>query len=190
MVSRKLLGILVLFAAVPVFSQTAPQAVQGGIPVTIGAGYSNFNSDWSDRISGYTVWGDWTFYNAPGALRGIAVEVMGRDLNFDRTGGDPKLRQRTGEGGIVYAWRHFKHVQPYGKLLAGYGSINFTTTDPNYSHDTRTVTAEGFGANFIFHNNIIIRADFETQQWPNLMRHHSLTPTGVTIGLAYDFKRH
>lgn len=189
MVSKKLLGVLVLLAVAPLYCQTAPQGVEGGIPLTIGAGYSNFNSDWSGRISGYTIWGDWTFYNAPGALRGIAVEVMGRDLNFGRDGWDPLLRQRTGEGGIVYAWRHFQHFQPYGKLLAGFGSINFSAS-PVYHHDTRTVTAEGFGANFIFHNNVIIRADFETQQWPNLMRHHSLTPTGVTVGLAYDFKRH
>jgi hypothetical protein len=190
MVLRKVLLGVAFLVAVPVFSQTVPQGKTGGIPITIGAGYSNFNSDWSDRISGYTIWGDWTFYNAPSVLRGIAVEVSGRDLNFNRTGDDPLLRQRTGLGGIVWAWRRFQHVQPYGKLFAGYGSINFTTTDPYYHHDTRTVTAEGFGANFIFHNNLIVRADFETQQWPNLMRHHSLTPTGVTIGLAYDFKRH
>ncbi len=189
MVFRKLLGVVFL-AAVPVLCQTVPQGVKGGIPLTVGAGYSNFNSDWSDRISGYTLWADWTFYNAPAALHGIAVEVLGRDLNFDRTGHDPVLRQRTGEGGLVYAWRHFRHFRPYGKLLAGYGSINFTTTDPYYHHDTRTVLAQGFGADFVIHDNLIVRADFETQQWPNLMRNHSLTPTGVTIGVAYDFKRH
>jgi Outer membrane protein beta-barrel domain len=190
MVLRKLLLGVISFAAVPALCQTVPQGTQGGIPLTVGAGYSNFYSDWSERISGYTIWGDYTLYNAPGALKGIAIEVLGRDLNYDRTGLDPKLRMRTGEGGLLYAWRRYRHVQPYGKLLAGYGSINFTTSDPNYSHDTRTVLAEGAGVNFILHNNFVIRADFENQGWPNLFRHHSLTPRGFTIGVAYDFKRH
>ena len=196
MVFRKLLLGVVLAATVPAFSQTLPHATRGGIPLTVGAGYSNFNPDWSGlgtnsgRLSGYTIWADWAFYRAPGALSGIAVEAFGRNLNFNRTGDDPKIQEIVGGGGVLYAWRHFRHVQPYGKLLFGYGGINMTTTDPNYTHDTRTVAAQGLGVNFIFHDHLVIRADYETQQWPDFMRHHSLTPGGVTIGLAYDFKSH
>ncbi len=189
MVLKKCLLGVVFLVAVPVFCQTLPSGERGGIPLTIGAGYSNFNSDWSGRISGYTVWADWAFYRAPGALKGVAIEAFGRDLNFDRTGLDPLLRQVVGGGGVLWAWRHYRVVQPYGKLLAGYGGINFTTTNPFYTHDTRTVLAQGLGVNFNLHH-MVVRADYETQQWPNLFRNHSLTPGGVTVGVAYDFEHH
>lgn len=201
MVLRKLLCVQVLlFAAVPIaFGQAAPQAVTGGIPLTIGAGYSIFNSDWhrapghpgTNWISGYTLWADWSFYNAPGALRGIGIEIEGRDLNFGRSSGaDPRLRQVVGAGGVIYKWRRYRVVQPYGKLLAGYGGMNMTTTIPTYTHDTRTVIAEALGVDFVFHDQLIIRADFENQNWSDWMEYHSLTPRGFTASVAYDFKRH
>jgi hypothetical protein len=199
MFSRKLLGVLVLCAAVPALCQVTPAARKGGIPVTIGAGYSNFDSDWNGPpyspvhggwISGYTLWGDWTFYQAPALLQGIAIEVEGRDLNFGSTGNDPVLRQRTGEGGVLYAWRHFEHVHPYGKIFAGYGGMTFTSGNPYYHHDTRTVIAEGLGVDFIVHQNVVLRVDFENQNWSDFRAYHSLTPRGFTFGIGYDFKRH
>lgn len=197
MVFRKLLGVLVLCLAVSSYGQTIPPGSAGGIPVTLGAGFSYFDSDWNSSplgaggwIAGYTIWGDYTFYRAPGALAGIGVEVLGRDLNFARTGTDPALRQRTGEGGIIYKVRHWSHVQPYGKLMAGYGSINFTTGNPDYHHDTRTVIAEALGVDFIPGSNFIIRADYENQNWANLFHYHSLTPRGFTISVGWDLKHH
>jgi Outer membrane protein beta-barrel domain len=197
MVFRKLLGVLVLCLAVSSYGQTIPQGKVGGIPVTLGAGFSYFDSDWNRSplgkggwIGGYTLWADYTFYNAPGALAGIGVEILGRDLNFARSGSDPKLRQTTGQGGIIYKFRHWAHVQPYGKLMAGYGGMSFTSTLPDYSHDTRTVVAEALGVDFIPGSNLIIRADYENQNWANFMDFHSLTPRGFTISVGYDFKRH
>ncbi len=190
MVLKKSLLCVVLLVAVPAFCQTLPSGERGGIPLTLGAGYSNFNPDWrGGRISGYTLWADWAFYHAPGAIKGIAVEAFGRDLNFNNTGPDPLLRQVVGGGGILWAWRRNPVFQPYGKLLAGYGGVNFTSGNPLYTHDTRTVMAQGFGLNVNLHH-MVIRADFETQQWPNVHGHHSMTPSGVTIGVGYDFKQH
>jgi hypothetical protein len=197
MVFRKLLGVLVLCLAVSSYGQTIPQGKVGGVPLTFGAGFSYFDSDWNRSplgkggwIGGYTLWGDYTFYRAPGALAGIGVEILGRDLNFARSGSDPVLRETTGQGGIIYKFRHWAHVQPYGKLMAGFGGIVFTTTDPFYHHDTRTVVAESLGVDFIPGSNFIIRADYENQNWANLMDNHSLTPRGFTISVAYDLKHH
>jgi opacity protein-like surface antigen len=200
MVLRKLLGVLAVFFAAPIaFGQAAPQAQLGGIPLTLGAGYSYFDSDWyrapghggSNNIMGYTLWGEWTFYKAPGALAGIAIEIEGRDLNFGRSSGaDPRLRQVVGSGGVLYKWRHFRIFQPYGKVLGGYGGMNMTTTVPGFVHDTRTVVTVGAGADFVFHDNFIVRADFENQNWPQWQSFHSLTPRGLTVGIAYDFKHH
>ena len=197
MVFRKLLGVLVFCSAVSSFGQTIPQGKVGGIPLTVGAGFSYFSSDWNRSplgkggwIGGPAVWADITFYKAPGALAGIGIELLGRNLEWAQSGSDPKLRQTTGQGGIIYKWRRFAHVQPYGKLMAGYGGIWYTTTIPTYSHDTRTVVAESLGVDFIPGSNVIIRADFENQNWNNLMDFHSLTPRGFTVSLAYDLKRH
>jgi hypothetical protein len=197
MVLKKLLVILVLCLAVSSYGQTVPQGKVGGVPLTFGVGFSYFDSDWNRSplgpggwIAGPTVWGDYTFYKAPGALAGIGLEVLGRNLDWARTGSDPVLRQTTGEGGVIYKWRHWAHVQPYGKLMAGYGGIWFTTTDPFYHHDTRTVIAEALGTDFIVGTNVIVRADFENQNWNNLMDFHSLTPRGFTISVGYDLKRH
>jgi Outer membrane protein beta-barrel domain len=191
MIFRKLLGVLVLCAAASAaFGQVAPGAKVGGIPLEVGAGFSDFASDWSGRLLGYTIWADWTFYNAPGALSGIGIEVLGRQLIIQQNTLDPKLMQATGEGGVIYKWRRIPVFHPYGKLLAGYGGMNFSTPDPNYSHDTRTVVAEGFGADFAFHDHFLVRADFENQGWANFFRHHSLTPHGFTVGIGWDFKSH
>jgi Outer membrane protein beta-barrel domain len=205
MVLRKLLGVLVLLSsAVPLsFGQAAPQAIRGGIPLDLGAGYSYFNSDWhrgrtptlvdypgKNWIMGYTLWADWSFYKAPGLLQGIGIEIQGRDLNFGRSStADPNLRQVVGEGGVIYKWRRWRIVRPYGKILAGYGGMNMTTSDPNYTHDTRTVVSEALGADFVFHDHFIVRADFENQNWSDWMANHSLTPRGITVGIAWDFKQ-
>ena len=197
MVFRKLLGVLVFCSAVSAFGQTIPQGSFGGVPVTLGVGYSYFSSDWNSSplgkggwIGGPMVWGNFTFYRAPSVLAGIGIEVQGRNLNYGRTGSDPVLRQTTGLGGVIYKWRRFPHVQPYGKILGGFGGIWFTTTDPYYHHDTRTVVAQALGVDFILGTNVIIRADFENQNWSDLMGYHSLTPRGVTFSVAYDFKQH
>lgn len=198
MILRMLLGVLVLCLTVPSYGQTIPQGTAGGIPVTLGGGFSYFSSDYhggpgfeGGNLGGYTLWGDYSFYRAPGALAGIGIEVLGRDLNFARSGEIPTLRQVTGEGGVIYKWRHWAHVQPYGKVLGGYGGFWFAGTgDPNYTHDTRTVIAQALGIDFIPRSNFIIRVDFENQNWNNFARHHSLTPRGFTIGVAYDFKNH
>ena len=46
------------------------------------------------------------------------------------------------------------------------------------------------GVDFIPGSNLIIRADYENQNWANFMDFHSLTPRGFTISVGYDFKRH
>ena len=58
----------------------------------------------------------------------LGVEVEGRDLNFDRTGGDPKLRMDTFEGGLIYTTHFYRRFHPYAKFLFGDGSIDFTSS--------------------------------------------------------------
>jgi opacity protein-like surface antigen len=180
---------LLAAAAVPALSQVVAEANEGGIPLSIGVGYSNFASDWSGRLAGPTLWIDWNPYGGPSFLRGFGIEAEGRDLNYERTGGVGNLRQDTAEGGLLYTWRRHRNFHPYGKFLVGYGSIDFTLhNDPYYHHDSRTLLAPGGGVEFRAWRNVWVRGDYEYQFWRDFFNHHALNPQGPTIGISYDIK--
>jgi len=182
-----LLG-LFLSAASAAYPQIAPSATQGGIPLTVGVGYSNFYTDWSQYESGATLWLDWAVYRVPRYFEGLGVEAEARDLNFDRTGDNPKLREDTAVGGPVYFWRHYRRFDPYGKFLLGLGSIDFTNPRPHdyYTHDTRTVYAPSGGAEYRMWRNVWVRGEYEYQFWPDFINHHTFNPKGLSIGVTYD----
>ena len=80
----------------------------------------------------------------PPKIHGLGVEVEGRDLNFNRPSGLPKMRQDTCLAGPIYSMPHYKNFKPYGKFLFGIGSIDFPPTlDPYYTHDTFLVISPG-----------------------------------------------
>lgn len=194
----------------PVMAQVVPAAEQGGLPLVAGAGVSGFNIDWGQDafgrvryMEGVTVWLDWNLTRLPGPslLRGLSVEMEGRDINFGLPASlsnaelhdtGTNMRQDTGLGGVTYTWRGFHRVHPYGKALAGIGSIDFpplAASPPTYRHDNRTITAFGAGADLRVWRSLWARADWEYQFWPDLFGSpHPLTPTGITIGAVYDFK--
>jgi opacity protein-like surface antigen len=182
-----------LAAAFPVSAQVAPAAEQHGLPLVVGIGVSDFNSDWNygvrgGRLAGGTVWADWNFYGGPSFLHGLGIEAEARDLNYARTGNVPNLRQDTAEIGAIYTWRHYQRFHPYAKFLAGLGSIDFQHTNPHYAHDTRTVYAPGGGVEYRAWRNVWVRGDYEYQYWPNFFWHKTMEPNGVTIGVSYDFR--
>ena len=181
---------LFLGLAIPAFSQVAPSAMQGGTPITFGAAISTFYTDYSRYESGPTLWVDWNLYRGPSLLQGLSIEAEVRDLNYDRTGDNPGLRETTGEGGAVYHWRHWERIQPYGKFLLGYGGIHFTNRPgDNYTHDTRTVFASGGGGDFRLWRGFSVRGDYEYQFWPDFFHGHTFNPEGFTVGASYDLGR-
>jgi len=188
-----------LAATLPLSSQVVPGARQGGVPIVLGAGFSSFNMDWGHGadgnlryMDGITAWADWNFYNAPGLLRGLGVEVEGRDIDWAHPSGLPQLRHDTFLGGPIYTWRHYRKLYLYGKGFAGIGSIDFQPlpdAPPTYTHDTRTVWALGGGGEYRAVGNFWLRADYEYQWWPQLFGPNALTPNGITLGMVYDFHR-
>jgi opacity protein-like surface antigen len=177
-----------LTAALPALSQVVPSAIQGGFPLTVGAGYTEFYSDWSGNISGGALWADWTFYRVPRMLQGLGIEMEARDLNYNRNGDEPKLRMDTIGGGPIYHYRRFHRVQPYAKFLLGYGSHDFNNPfTPTYEHDTRTVLVNGGGVDYRIWRNVSVRGDYQYQFWLNYFHHHDLNPQGGTVGISYDF---
>ncbi|MFZ0745309.1 MAG: outer membrane beta-barrel protein [Terracidiphilus sp.] len=185
---KMLLAALVVSAAIPAASQVSPEATGTGVPLTVGVGYSNYYTDWSGRLEGPEVWADWNFYDRPSFLRGLGIEVEGRDLNYGRSTGQRNLRQDTVGGGPIYTWRRYDKFHPYAKFLLGYGSIDFNIGVPNYMHDTRTVYAPGGGAEVRVFRNVWVRGSYEYQFWTNFFNGHALNPQGLTIGASYDFR--
>lgn len=174
------------------FSQAAPSATQGGIPLVVGAGFSNYDVDFSNfRLSGPSLWIDWAYYGPLQRLHGFGIEAEGRDLSLGKPAGYPgNLRQATALGGVIYKWRDFHHVHPYGKFLLGFGKMEFagTASDPYYTNDSRTVYSPGLGLEYRVYRNVLLRADYEYQIWPQFFGPGSRNPQGFTIGASYDFR--
>ncbi|MGA8728704.1 MAG: outer membrane beta-barrel protein [Terracidiphilus sp.] len=187
--SSLLLAIVLICASIPAFSQVVPEIGHPGkgLPLSVGVAFSTYHSDWDSRLNGGAVWADYNFYKLPPLLDGLGLEIEGRDLNYGRTGADPKLRQDTLEGGVIYTTHFYRRFHPYGKFLFGYGSIDFTSPNPNYSHDTRTMYVPGVGADTRFYKSLWLRVNYEYQFWPSFFRYHTLNPDGWDVGVAYDF---
>jgi len=128
-----------LFVAtvLPVYSQVSPTASQGGVPIVVGAGFSDFSIDYGPgkRMDGITAWVDWYPNRLPAVLNGLGIELTGHDIDYARPAGIGTMRQDTGEGGAIYTWNHYRNFRPYIKYLVGIGSIDFAATGP-YRHDT------------------------------------------------------
>lgn len=186
---RLFLIALLVVAASPMFAQVTPSATKGGAQVglVVGVGYSNYSMDWgSERMSGITAWAD--LYPLPGALRDLGFEIEGRDINYNRD--VPNLREDTGQFGAIYSFSHFAKIHPYGKFLAGIGSMDFPAFPglPNYKHDTFLVTTPGGGIQVQAAGHLWVRADYEYQQWHNVFGPNSSNPNGFTIGAQWDFR--
>lgn len=172
--------------------QVTQQAEQGKLPLKVGVGISDYSIDWgqSRQMIGISAWADWRLKGVPSFMRGTGIEIEGHHIAYDRPASLSKMKQDSGLGGFVYQWSHYDRVQPYGRFMIGFGSIDFDNTlDPSYTHDTRTIFAPGGGADIRVWHSVYVRADYEYQFWRQLFGPNDLTPQGVTIGAVYDFGR-
>jgi len=192
-----ILTVSLLLAAVPVFSQVSAPYQSKGFPIAIGAGASSWDPDWGQgRMLGITAWADWYPSQLPPNLRGLGIEVEGRDVRYDRhlqpdnsdpeRSGQANTTEDTIGGGPIYSWRLFKNFHPYIKFIYSVGSVDFISPSPTYSHDTRAVMAPGGGLEYRVFRQLFARADYEYQDWGPLLG-NTLTPQGITVGFNYDF---
>ncbi len=184
-----LLAALLFAAAVPGFSQVRPSGARSGIPLIVGAGFSNFNVDFGGgrRESGGTLWANWTIRQVPGFLQGIGLDIEARDLSFGAPSSLPNMRYDTAGGGVIYHFRRPKSFHPYARFGEQFGSIDFPGT-PGYAHDTRSLMYFGGGADIHGFKSLWVRADYEYQKWQPMLGHStSLTPNGFTVGPEWDF---
>jgi opacity protein-like surface antigen len=188
---KLILAGLFLSATTSTFSQVAPGATEGGVPLVVGGGISDFDLDWGPgrRMEGISAWVDWDFDRLPGLLRGLGIEAEGHDINWNRPSSIVKMRQDTGLGGITYHWRHYRNLRPYVKMMGGIGSIDFPPFKPDstYTHDTFTVFGPGGGVEYRAWRQVWVRGEYEYQAWHHTFGSNDLTPQGFTIGASYHF---
>jgi hypothetical protein len=184
---KVILSVALLVSTTHLFGQVYPAGYERAVPLKVGFGFSNFNTDWAGRISGPTLWANWNLHQVPGFLNGLGVAIEVRDLNYARTAHVPKLRFDTATAGPIYNFRQYRSIRGYGEFLMGLGSMDFPSANKRYSHDTRTIFAPAAGLEFQIASRVRVRAGYEYQFWPDLFHHHALTPSGFTIGTAYDF---
>jgi opacity protein-like surface antigen len=190
---KLILAIPFLAAAFPAFSQVAPAATEGGLPLTVGVGISDYDLDWGygSRMVGISAYVDWDLFILPGPLKNLSIQAEGTDINYGRPARVPGMRQDTGLGGVKYTFRHYHDLLPYVKYVGGIGSIDFP--DPGneyYSHDTFAVWAPGGGIEYRVWRKLWVRGDYEYQYWQHAFGPRDLTPQGFTIGGSYHFRSH
>lgn len=192
----KFIVLLVLLAVSPMFAHAQVVAAgHGGRPqfrFAVGFAASDFNMDWGHdgygnprRMVGITAWINGDVPVLSRALKGLAIEVEGRDINYSLPPSVHRLRNSTILGGPTYTWRSHLPVRFYAKYMAGMGSIDFGPIG-NYSHDTRAVTAPGLGVEAKLYGPLWVRGDYEYQFWRKIFGPHTLNPNGFTFGIEFD----
>jgi opacity protein-like surface antigen len=188
------LALVFLCAVSPALAQAVPSATKTELPLAIGAGVSGYNPDWGHgHLLGGTLWLDYTPNRVPSLLHGIGLEIAARDLNYGRSSTQPNLREDVAEAGVIYSWRRFRNFRPYGRLLKGYGNIDYGLAKERL-HDSRTVTSVGGGMEFRAARCVWVRVDYEYQFWPDMIFKNSkpvasIHPQGFTAGVLYHFNR-
>ncbi len=189
-----------LFAPVfTAFSQAVPAYKGQPLPLTVGIGPSSYDVDWGHgRMYGGTIWADFYPKQFPQILNGLGVEVEARDISLHQNCIPPgsnfcpqkNMRQDTAGGGAIYNWHlkwHYAHgFDLYGKFLIEDGSVDYYPNHPQ-SHDTRMLLAPGGGVEYRFFGPLLVRGDYEYQDWIGKLLGNTFNPQGFTVGIAYDF---
>jgi opacity protein-like surface antigen len=206
MCSKSILAALFFVAAMPVYSQSAPAAIQSIWRVDVGGGVSAYHVDFfgSGIMYGPTAWIDIYPNRGPKLFHGLGLDTEGHFISLG--GPQPNPAGPTGNtttseftygGGPIYEWRHFKNFTPYGKFLWEQGIIDFNVGVPHYTDDNRSLWAPGAGIEYRVIRHVVIRADYEHQWWQRLFQNHQLStptgiaiePRGITLGASYQFDR-
>lgn len=179
--SKLVLAALFFLSTLPVFGQVAPAARVSGIPLGVGAGFTDYDLDYGQgrRMFGVSAWADYRIY------RGLGIEIEGTTILGGKPSSLSRMRQDTIKGGVTYKYHQIFHVRPYGKFLYGLGSIDFPSRNPLYTHDTYSLWAAGGGLEYRLIRPVYLRADYEFQSWLDYRGNHTLNPNGFTIGATY-----
>lgn len=96
LIPKLVFAALLILAVFPVFSQVGPAATERTFPLSVGAGFSGFESGYgAGLLMGGSLWVDYTPPQVPRIIQGIGVEAEARDLNFHRAPDQPQNLRMT-----------------------------------------------------------------------------------------------
>lgn len=174
MVTRVLIFIGLLGAASVLHAQATPTASRWG-DLQIGAGFSDANSDAQpERYKGFAIYSDFDF------RRHLGVEA---EFHLVKDPTPNNRYEKTYEIGGRYFLTYGRFV-PYGKIMVGRGVFNYANNVANLAYN---MLAGGVGLDYKIKPYLNARGDFEYQHWSGFPP-HGLTPTVITVGVAYHFK--
>ncbi len=186
-----LTAISVLFAA-PLLAQSAPSATSGRVALSVGAEGSNFNSDWGClSASEFSCWNN--------HLWGIAVVFDADHIVTGKLGAEGEARWFRWGGpsgkmtisnyliGPRYQLYRRGGLSAYVKLPLG-GS--WTTLPFGVGSGSYFTLAPGGTVEYRITKKLVVRGDYEYQDWPSFsgipgLPNHGLTPNGLSAGVKY-----
>ncbi len=174
MLKRLVLAACSLALATPAaLAQNLPTARRGA-DLQAGAGFVLDNSDYyPNELKGFA------FYTTLDLTSHYGAEFVIHQANSNV--GD-SLYERTYEIGPRYH-RDYGRFAPYVKAMYGRGVFNYPNNVANLAYN---MFAFGAGADIKVKPYLNVRGDFEYQDWLSFPP-QGLTPTLITIGVAYHF---
>lgn len=192
--SKFVLAALFTLMTLSGLAQVEPAAKIGGLPLGIGVGFSDYNTDyyrpylpnWSGRMTGISAWADYSIFH------GLGVEVEGTSifgnkptsfLPADEVHGS--LSEESIQGGLIYKYHPVFKVRPFAKFAGGVGRIDFPSNS-NYTSENSALFSAGGGVEYRLWRTVFVRGEYEYQWWPDFRSgSQSLNPNGFTIGATY-----
>ena len=182
---------LLAAAAVSARAQVVPSAFAKGLSLTAGGEASVFQPDYTGfgvparaPFSQY-LYGIGTYVDLK-VTPWIQFEGEGRWLRFNQTDGIYEDNYLIGPRLPIYRLR-FWHATPYGKILIGYGKLNFENGN-GWGRYTQLAYGGGLDIKMSKHINVRL-PDVEYQQWLNWTegtgKSYNLFPYGVSVGVSY-----
>jgi hypothetical protein len=174
---------LVCFAAGKTAAAQAAESATGPqLAITTGGTVSAFHPDGGS----HPVYGPGTNYLAgPGIFftlhftHWVQIEGDARWLRFHEYTGEHQDHYLIGPRVPAF---EFGRAEVYGKALVGLGKMTF----PNhYGYGTFMALAFGGGIDYKLSRKLLVRGDFEWQDWPNFLPDQTMHPWGPTVGIAY-----
>jgi hypothetical protein len=184
-----LLFVLLAAGALSTRAQVAPSAFARGTSITAGGEASIFQPDYAGfgvpQTSAKRLYGIGTYVDVK-FTPWVQLEGEGRWLRFNQIDGIYEDNYFIGPRLPIYKLR-YKRITPYGKLLIGFGRLNF---ENNNGWGRYTALAYGGGLDIKLTRRINVRLpDVEYQQWLKWTeggaKTYNLFPYGASVGVSY-----
>ena len=187
--SRLFALIAVVVLSAPGFAQVRPAAEGGESTITVGGGVDYWRGDWGKIARfGPSAWSTAELWN------GLGVVAEGHSMIFGDGAVGNRYKYFVGEGGIIYDYHRFRAFTPYAKAEMGFASLSFPHKPTStYTHDTRNTWALGGGCEVRLSKRLWTRIDYTYDGFPDFYspvsrQHHTLNPSGVSVGATYHFR--